>query len=100
MLHTGDITHLSKPEEFDAAEQILKAAKTGEIFYVPGEHDVLGDNGKSYLDRYGQEHERRRMVQLRSEGRSLHRPGERDGPEGRRPGLARATNNWSGSRRT
>ncbi len=53
ILHTGDISHLSKPEEFDAAQQILKGAKAGEIFYVPGEHDVLTDNGKSYLDRYG-----------------------------------------------
>ena len=41
LLHTGDITHLSKPEEFDAARQILKGCKAGEIFYVPGEHDVL-----------------------------------------------------------
>ncbi len=52
-LHTGDITHLSKPEEFDTAEQILKGVKTGTIFYVPGEHDVLIDDGKSYLARYG-----------------------------------------------
>src|SRR4051812_41750358 len=41
LLHTGDITHLSKPEEFDTATQILKGCKAGEIFYVPGEHDVL-----------------------------------------------------------
>lgn len=40
VLHTGDISHLSKPEEFDTAHQILKGCKT-EIFYVPGEHDVL-----------------------------------------------------------
>src|SRR6202040_4037705 len=26
MLHTGDISHLSKPEEFDDADQILKGA--------------------------------------------------------------------------
>ncbi|MGH9559239.1 MAG: metallophosphoesterase [Bryobacteraceae bacterium] len=53
ILHTGDITHLSKPEQFDTATQVLKGAKTGEIFYVPGEHDVLAENGKSYLNRYG-----------------------------------------------
>jgi plastocyanin len=41
LLHTGDITHLSKPEEFDAAKQILKGCKAGEVFYVAGEHDVL-----------------------------------------------------------
>jgi 3',5'-cyclic AMP phosphodiesterase CpdA len=53
MLHTGDITHLSKPEEFDTTEQILKAAKVKDVLHVPGEHDVIEDNGNQYLDRYG-----------------------------------------------
>jgi 3',5'-cyclic-AMP phosphodiesterase len=54
LLHTGDISHLSKPEEFDNVDQILKSAKAKDIFYVPGEHDLLDeDEGKSYLERYG-----------------------------------------------
>ena len=53
ILHTGDITHLSKPEQFDTVEQMLKSARADEVFYVPGEHDVLTDNGKDYLARYG-----------------------------------------------
>jgi 3',5'-cyclic-AMP phosphodiesterase len=53
ILHTGDLTHLSKPEEFDTVAEILKGAKTGGIFYVPGEHDVFGDDGKQYLERHG-----------------------------------------------
>jgi Icc protein len=53
MLHTGDISHLSKPEEFDNVDQILKGASAKEVFYVPGEHDVLNDDGKQYLERYG-----------------------------------------------
>ena len=53
LLHTGDISHLSKPEEFDTVEQILKSAKPQDVFYVPGEHDVLNDDGKQFLDRYG-----------------------------------------------
>ena len=53
MIHTGDITHLSKDEEFDNAEQIIREAGLP-VFYVPGEHDVLDeDRGKSYLARYG-----------------------------------------------
>src|SRR5579859_3468119 len=44
LLHTGDITHLSKPNEFDTVDQVLKSAKTSQVFYVPGEHDVLGDD--------------------------------------------------------
>ena len=53
VLHTGDLTHLSEPEEFDTLEQILKSCKTSQIFYVPGEHDVLNDNGKQFLQRFG-----------------------------------------------
>lgn len=53
LLHTGDITHLSRPDQFDNVDQILKTANTKDVFFVPGEHDVLDDNGKSYLDRYG-----------------------------------------------
>jgi Icc protein len=53
VLHTGDISQLSKPSEFDTADQVIKGIKTERVFYVPGEHDVLTDNGRSYLDRYG-----------------------------------------------
>lgn len=55
LLHTGDLSHLSKPEEFDAVNQILKEVRTSQVFYVPGEHDVLTDNGKQYRERYGKE---------------------------------------------
>jgi hypothetical protein len=53
ILHTGDISHLSKPEEFDTVDQILNSAKPKDVFYVPGEHDVLNDDGKQFLERYG-----------------------------------------------
>ena len=53
MLHTGDISHLSKPEEFDTVDQVLKSASANDVFFVPGEHDVLEDDGKQYLERYG-----------------------------------------------
>jgi 3',5'-cyclic-AMP phosphodiesterase len=53
LLHTGDLTHLSKPEEFDAVAEILKGAKAGKIFFTPGEHDVFTDDGKRYLERHG-----------------------------------------------
>ena len=52
VLHTGDLTHLSKPEEFDTLQQELIGIGAP-VFYVPGEHDVLSDNGKSYLERFG-----------------------------------------------
>jgi 3',5'-cyclic AMP phosphodiesterase CpdA len=53
MLHTGDVSHLSKPEEFDTVDQIMKSASAKEVFFVPGEHDVLNDDGKRFLERYG-----------------------------------------------
>jgi Icc protein len=53
LLHTGDISHLSKPEQFDTVDQILKGASAKDVFFVPGEHDVLDDDGKAYLERYG-----------------------------------------------
>ena len=53
LLHTGDLTHLAKPDEFDTVAQVLKGAKAGEVFCVPGEHDVFTDDGKIYRERYG-----------------------------------------------
>jgi Icc protein len=53
ILHTGDISHLSKPAEFDNVGQLLKAASAKDVFFVPGEHDMLNDDGKQYLERYG-----------------------------------------------
>src|SRR5436305_11634126 len=53
ILHTGDLSHLSEVEEFDALEQNQKSLKTGQIFYVPGEHDVISDNGALYRERFG-----------------------------------------------
>ena len=53
MIHTGDITHLSKPKEFDDAAQAISRLKL-DSHYVPGEHDVIDEgSGKSYLERYG-----------------------------------------------
>jgi Icc protein len=53
VIHTGDITHLSRQQEFDDADQILKSARL-EVFHVPGEHDVLDETpGADFLARYG-----------------------------------------------
>lgn len=53
MIHTGDITHLSKPQQFDDAEQRIARAKL-DVHYVPGEHDIIDENnGQAFLDRYG-----------------------------------------------
>ena len=53
MIHTGDITHLSKPDEFDSAAQLIGESGLN-VHYVPGEHDFLDEGlGKLYLERYG-----------------------------------------------
>jgi plastocyanin len=53
ILHTGDLSHLSKPSQFDTLDQVLKGARRKQVFYVPGEHDVALDNGGLFLERYG-----------------------------------------------
>ena len=53
VLHTGDLTHLAKPEEFDTVAEVLKGVKTGKVLYVPGEHDFDSDDNKLYLERFG-----------------------------------------------
>lgn len=56
MVHTGDVSHLSQPAQFDAAAEIIKAARL-ETRYIPGEHDTIEDDGKAFFDRFG--HDRR-----------------------------------------
>lgn len=53
LIHTGDLTHSSKPEEFDLLDQMLKRVKAQQVFFVPGEHDTSVDDGRQYLERYG-----------------------------------------------
>ena len=53
LLHTGDISHASKPAEYDTAQQLIKGAKAGETFYVPGEHDIATGDGALYMERFG-----------------------------------------------
>ncbi|MEJ0018798.1 MAG: metallophosphoesterase [Acetobacteraceae bacterium] len=52
LIHTGDITHLSKPATFDTAQQLMGATKLA-VHTVPGEHDILEEDGRSYLNRFG-----------------------------------------------
>ena len=53
ILHTGDLSHLAKASEFDTLDQLLRGLRQKETFFVPGEHDLLGDDGKQYLERFG-----------------------------------------------
>jgi 3',5'-cyclic AMP phosphodiesterase CpdA len=53
ILHTGDLTHLAKANEFDTLDQILHGLRQSNVFYVPGEHDIAGDDGNLYLERFG-----------------------------------------------
>jgi Icc protein len=53
VLHTGDISHLSRDSEFDTAQAILGELGVP-VHYVPGEHDVQDDGtGAAYLRRFG-----------------------------------------------
>jgi 3',5'-cyclic AMP phosphodiesterase CpdA len=52
MIHTGDISHLSKLKEFDDADRIIGESRL-DVHYVPGEHDFLDEEQKLYRERYG-----------------------------------------------
>ncbi len=52
MIHTGDISHLSKVSEFDDADRIISQARL-DVHYIPGEHDFLDEELKLYRERYG-----------------------------------------------
>jgi len=52
MIHTGDISHLSKESQFDDADQIIGGARL-DVHYVPGEHDIVDPEIKIYKERYG-----------------------------------------------
>jgi 3',5'-cyclic-AMP phosphodiesterase len=53
VMHTGDLSHLSKPEQFDTVQQMLGTIKTGAVYAVPGEHDIIDDNGALYFKMFG-----------------------------------------------
>jgi 3',5'-cyclic AMP phosphodiesterase CpdA len=53
ILHTGDLSHLAKTAEFDTLDQLLRGLHQKQAFFVPGEHDLLGDDGKQFMERFG-----------------------------------------------
>ncbi|MGC1381661.1 MAG: metallophosphoesterase [Candidatus Baltobacteraceae bacterium] len=48
VVHTGDITHLSKPEQFGDARAILSGLRAP-LIALPGEHDALGNDLRPYF---------------------------------------------------
>ena len=53
IIHTGDITHLSRPAEFDLAQQLMSGLRTTELHTVPGEHDTTDPTVTEYFNRFG-----------------------------------------------
>jgi 3',5'-cyclic AMP phosphodiesterase CpdA len=53
IIHTGDITHLSKAAEFDQAQQMFSRLRTTEMHTVPGEHDTTDATQTEYFNRFG-----------------------------------------------
>jgi Icc protein len=53
VMHTGDLTHLSTPAQFDQVRQKMTGMRTDHVFTVPGEHDSVGDHGRAYLSTFG-----------------------------------------------
>jgi 3',5'-cyclic AMP phosphodiesterase CpdA len=53
VIHTGDLTHLATPEQFDQAKQMMTGIKTPHIFTVPGEHDTIDEGAQQYMKAFG-----------------------------------------------
>jgi 3',5'-cyclic AMP phosphodiesterase CpdA len=53
VIHTGDLTHLATPDQFDQVKQMLRGLNTPHIFTVPGEHDSVDDGGQKYRQAFG-----------------------------------------------
>jgi Icc protein len=54
VLHTGDLTHLAKVEEFDAVDQLHRTIRAGQVYSVPGEHDLDANDPRRFMERHGQ----------------------------------------------
>lgn len=54
VIHTGDLTHLATPDQFDQVRQMLGSLNTQHVFTVPGEHDSIDDAGQKYRAVFGQ----------------------------------------------
>ena len=52
VIHTGDVSHLSRADQFATAADIMQSLKR-DVYYVPGEHDTIGDEGKLFFQRFG-----------------------------------------------
>jgi 3',5'-cyclic AMP phosphodiesterase CpdA len=53
VIHTGDLTHLSTPDQFDQVKQMIGGLRTPHVFTVPGEHDSVDDAGQKYRSVFG-----------------------------------------------
>ena len=53
VIHTGDITHLSKASEFDTASLLMSQLNVTEVHTTPGEHDVADASVTEYFSRFG-----------------------------------------------
>ncbi|MCA1842262.1 MAG: metallophosphoesterase, partial [Actinobacteria bacterium] len=53
VVHTGDLTHYSTPEQFDQVKQMLSTLRTGQVLVIPGEHDSTDDTGQKYRQVFG-----------------------------------------------
>lgn len=49
VVHTGDVTHLSTPEQFQTAKDLLSTLKAP-LIVLPGEHDFIGANHTRFFD--------------------------------------------------
>ncbi|MBL8526903.1 MAG: metallophosphoesterase [Burkholderiales bacterium] len=50
VVHTGDVSHLSRPEEFAQARDLLREIHVDRVHTIPGEHDTIDEGVNGYLN--------------------------------------------------
>ena len=88
VVHTGDVSHLSKPEEFGQARELLQELRVDRVHAIPGEHDTI-DDGVTGCQVFRSRQKRQGLLQLRPQRRALPRAQQRAQLQGGHDGLAR-----------
>jgi 3',5'-cyclic-AMP phosphodiesterase len=52
VVHTGDLSHTATPEQFAQVRDMMSTLKA-KVFYLPGEHDSVDDDGEKYRAVFG-----------------------------------------------
>jgi 3',5'-cyclic AMP phosphodiesterase CpdA len=68
VVHTGDVSHLSKPDEFGQAKELFAEFRADHRHVVPGEHDALDNGLGGYLAHFDHDRKNRPYYSFEQNG--------------------------------